>query len=197
MKLSGAEAVVEKVTALRVRKTRLQKLYRHPVIDNKLTKQRTRAEAKILTTLERHKINAPKLHSVNEQERYLEMEFIKGEKLRDVLTKKNALFFAKQLGEILALMHNANIIHNDLTTSNIMVRLHKVVLIDFGLSVVSLRTEDKAVDLHLLHQALESYHHTISDDFFKVVLKEYKTKATDTAVLSRLIDVEKRGKNKH
>jgi len=193
----GAEAIIEKKNALLIRKTRLQKLYRHPTIDAKLTKQRTRAEAKILTTLERKNVSAPKLHAVNEQERFLDMEFIRGEKFRDVLTKQNALFYAKQLGEIIALMHNANIIHNDLTTSNMIVRAHKIVLIDFGLSLISKRTEDKAVDLHLLSQALTSFHHDVASHFFATVLESYKKVATDTSVLSRLHDVQARGRNKH
>ena len=46
--------------------------------------------------------------------------------------------WAKQVGVSIGKMHDADVVHGDLTTSNIMVREidEKVVLIDFGLSMV-------------------------------------------------------------
>jgi len=69
---------------------------------------------------------------------------------------------------------------------------NKVFFIDFGLSFVSTKTEDKAVDLHLLKQALESKHYKIWKDCFNAVLEEYNNKL----ILDRLMVVEKRGRNK-
>ena len=50
----------------------------------------------------------------------------------------------------------------------------EIKFIDFGLSFFSAKEEDKAVDLHLLRQALESKHHEKWEDCFKAALKGYK-----------------------
>ena len=57
-------------------------------------------------------------------------------------------------------MHSLNVIHGDLTTSNLMLRENSdsVVVIDFGLSFVSTLAEDKAVDLYVLERAFASTH---------------------------------------
>ncbi|KAM0752412.1 hypothetical protein T439DRAFT_355264 [Meredithblackwellia eburnea MCA 4105] len=75
-----------------------------------------------------------------------------------------------RIGDEIAKMHIAEIIHGDLTTSNMMVRLkttshggaeedaYEVVLIDFGLSSTSPLPEDRAVDLYVLERAFTSTH---------------------------------------
>ena len=58
-------------------------------------------------------------------------------------------------------MYVVDIIHGDLTSSNIMVRPdnNEVVLIDFGLGAVSCTAlEEKAVDLYVLERALLASH---------------------------------------
>lgn len=70
------------------------------------------------------------------------------------------------IGIQIARLHQVNIIHGDLTTSNMMVRskavdgenTFEIVLIDFGLSYVSSLLEDKAVDLYVLERAFLSTH---------------------------------------
>lgn len=53
-------------------------------------------------------------------------------------------------------MHSKGVIHGDLTTSNMMIRVNAndeiadLYLIDFGLSQFSNKIEDKAVDLYVL-----------------------------------------------
>lgn len=59
----------------------------------------------------------------------------------------------------MAKMHDSGIIHGDLTTSNMMIRQNKsIVMIDFGLSFNSTLIEDKAVDLYVLERAFLSTH---------------------------------------
>ena len=67
--------------------------------------------------------------------------------------------------------------------------------IDFGLSFHSQRIEDKAVDLHLLKQALESKHYKNYDFLLKECLSNYKW-ADSQAVLKQLEKVESRGRYK-
>ena len=73
----------------------------------------------------------------------------------------------------------------------------EIYFIDFGLSYFSHKIEDKAVDLHLLKQALESKHYKVWEKCFKAALKAYKKESEDTKeVLKRLETVEKRGRYK-
>ncbi len=68
---------------------------------------------------------------------------------------------AQSVGAAIGKMHDAEIIHGDLTTSNLMVKgdgQHTVVLIDFGLGMMKPTIEDKAVDLYVLERAFVSTH---------------------------------------
>ncbi|MBW3023134.1 Kae1-associated serine/threonine protein kinase, partial [Candidatus Woesearchaeota archaeon] len=69
--------------------------------------------------------------------------------------------------------------------------------IDFGLGFFSEKAEDKAVDLHLIRQALESKHHKIWKQCFGHVLEGYKEYDKHKEVFDRLKIVESRGRNKH
>ncbi len=187
----GAEARLFKVDN-RVIKERPAKSYRLPVIDEKLRAQRTRREAKILGALKKAGIPAPELLNFSDETMKIDMSFIDGQKVRDVMSVK----LAKEIGNLVGLLHKNDIVHSDLTTSNMILK-DKIHLIDFGLSFVSKKVEDKAVDLHLLDRALESKHHEIYKECIKEVLEGYKeTNPEADLVLQRLEIVQKRGRNK-
>ncbi len=188
----GAEAKLFKVDD-KVVKERSAKGYRHPVIDEKLRKLRTRKEAKILESLHKLDIPAPKLLKVCDETMQIDMSFLEGPKVRDVMDVK----YAREIGMRVGILHRSDIIHADLTTSNMILKDNKIHLIDFGLSFVSKKVEDKAVDLHLLCRALESRHHEIYLDCMKEVIAGYKETNPDAdKVLERLEIVQKRGRNK-
>jgi Kae1-associated kinase Bud32 len=190
----GAEAVVTKHGDT-VLKERVAKAYRHPAIDASLRKSRTRREAKILEKLEALKFPAVRLHSADEKTMTLTLDFVHGKKLVDVLPK-NHVALGREVGKKVGILHAHDIIHGDLTTSNLMLD-KEVVFIDFGLSFVSKRAEDKAVDLHLLKQALESAHHDVFEETFAAVLAGYKEGNPHAKeVLAQFENVEKRGRNK-
>lgn len=190
---NGAEAILYK-KANSVVKDRVPKSYRIPVLDEKLRVSRTRRERKILEKLAPLGFVPAVTYS---DKTTLTMDFISGKKVRDMLTAKNAAEVGTQIGSCLGQMHTVDIIHGDLTTSNMIVD-DALYVIDFGLSYVSTRVEDKAVDLHVLKQALEAYHHKIWETVFAAVVSEYsKTYSDASAVLSRFEVVEKRGRNKH
>jgi len=188
----GAEAKVFKL-GNKVTKVRPAKSYRHPFIDEKLRKQRTRKEAKILETLKKLNIPAPELIQFSDESMQIDMSFLEGDKLRDVMNVK----YAKEIGQKVGKLHKHDIIHADLTTSNMILKENKIHLIDFGLSFISKKVEDKAVDLHLLDRAIESKHHEIYHDCMKEVIKGYKEANPEAdIVLTRLEAVKKRGRNK-
>src|SRR3989344_1458704 len=183
----GAEAIIY-LEGNKIIKDRIKNNYRIKEIDEKLRKLRTRREAKILDKLHGI-IPVPKLINVNDN--LIEIEEIKGDRVRDILEKSDYIKLSHEIGEKIAVMHNHNIIHGDLTTSN-MILNKEIYFIDFGLSFFSDKVEDKAVDLHLLKQALESKHYKIFEECFKAALEGYKK----SDVLKRLEKVELRGRYK-
>jgi len=72
----------------------------------------------------------------------------------------------------------------------------KVFFIDFGLGFHSDRIEDKAVDLHLISQALQAKHSLIYEKAFKAVLLGYRSSKNYKKTIRRLEIVEKRGRYK-
>jgi Kae1-associated kinase Bud32 len=195
----GAEAKLYK-DKTRVIKERFSKAYRLPQLDDALRKFRTRRESKILQKLEDLNFPAPHLQEFSDKRMSIVMDFIPGEKLRDVLRQKNQDFelLAKEIGQKVAKLHQANIIHNDLTTSNIIKHGEsgKLNIIDFGLSFFSDKIEDKAVDLFLLDRTLESTHNELYPELFEKVVEGYKDNPEAQKVLERLEEVKKRGRNK-
>jgi len=191
----GAEAVVYLDKGLLV-KERIVKGYRVPEIDNLLRKQRTKREGKLLE--KSRGIKVPRLHDVDLESMRLTMEFIDGPMVKDILgtiSIQERKKMCQVIGKQIAYLHAHDIIHGDLTTSN-MIYKEGVYFIDFGLGFISHKLEDKAVDLHLLRQALESRHHSYWEAAYRAVLSGYSTYSHSSDVLDRLDKVEKRGRYK-
>ena len=192
---SGAEARVYLDAGGDVIKERISKSYRIADIDKKLRAFRTRREAKILEKLEKAGVAAPKLKSVDDVGMKIVMNCVEGKKLRDVL-HSDAENLSREAGRKIGILHANDIIHSDLTTSNMIVG-KEICLIDFGLSFFSNKIEDKAVDLHLFRQALESKHFEIWKVCFECAIEGYKQTCPDAQkIIERLESVEKRGRNK-
>ena len=177
----------------RILKNRFPKSYRIKEIDEKLRGFRTRREAKILQKLQAINFPSPKVISNDERENLI-IEKIDGKLIKDVLEKSDYKKLCSEIGRKVAVLHNNLIIHGDLTTSN-MILNNKIYFIDFGLSFFSEKAEDRAVDLHLFKEGLESKHYKIWEDCFKCTLESYKKEAKKSAeTLKRLEVVEKRGR---
>ena len=184
----GAEAIIKKEEG-KIIKDRIPKNYRHKEIDEKLRTSRTKREAKILEKL---KGIAPQL--LRTENTLLEMEYVEGELLREILTKNPLL--AKKIGEKTGIIHDKNIVHGDLTTSNIILdKNQEIKFIDFGLSSISHKVEDKAVDLHLFLEAVESKHYAAKEKIWLAFMEGYNP-VNKKEILERLEVVEKRGRNK-
>ncbi|MBU2104311.1 MAG: Kae1-associated serine/threonine protein kinase [Nanoarchaeota archaeon] len=255
----GAEAKIILSNNLII-KDRIKKSYRIPELDEKIRKLRTRAETKLLTRASQI-INCPvplitpsssggregKLQSHK-----IEMPFVDGKKLSEHLDDfplKKQKEILKQIGKDVAKLHAENIIHGDLTTSNMILvenlpahshsqinknfvnkkseksisllltnkksssltkpllrmggreshQEPKIFLIDFGLGYFNGKYEDKAVDIHLLKQALEAKHFKHWKELYSEFEKGYKSanQTESKKILERLKAVEKRGRYKH
>lgn len=198
----GAEAILKKNKNILV-KERMAKGYRLKVIDSKLRKERTKKEANLMMDARRHGIKVPRIVGKHLEDMSIEMEFIDGPVLRDKLnklSKKNRDIVCKEIGEMVAKMHLANLIHGDLTTSNMILKngkIDKLYFIDFGLGFYSLKIEDKAVDLHLLKQALVSKHNKIWKECYLAIIRMYSKevgKETAEKIKQRIEKIEKRGR---
>ncbi len=202
----GAEAVILKKNK-DVIKRRVKKSYRFKELDDKIRKRRTRSEAKLLDKASKF-IPIPKIKKVDDESKEIIMEFIQGKKLSEhleIFSLEKQKEICRQIGKNISRIHNNEIIHGDLTTSNMILvdgkkskdkDKFKIYFIDFGLGFISYRTEDKAVDLHLLRQALEARHFKNWNALFAEVLKGYSNSKDYEAVLERLKKVEKRGRYK-
>jgi len=213
----AAEAIIIKDNNCII-KRRIAKGYRIKEIDEKLIARRTRAEAKIMEKLQ-NIVNVPKIIKADEKTKEIIMEFIEGKKLSENLDNSNLeqqKQIMQKLAEEIAKLHNENMIHGDLTTSNMILKentcnktnettktnennppqKNNIFLIDFGLSFHSKKIEDKAVDLHLLKQALESRHFQNWHVLFNSFLLAYNPK-DKTQILKQLEKVELRGRYKH
>lgn len=194
----GAEAIILKEKRDVIKK-RVKKSYRISELDDKILKLRTRSEAKLLEKAGEI-ISIPKVKKSDEKTKEIIMDFIEGEKLSDHLNDfslKKQLHVFKKIGKNVAKLHRANIIHGDLTTSNMILKNNEIYFIDFGLGFISRKHEDKAVDLHLLKQALEAKHFKHRKELFGKILNSYKKNEDSLMVLKRLKVVEKRGRYKH
>lgn len=139
----------------------------------------------------KHGVKVPEI--LNQKDYTIKMQKIEGQTLKQVLEKQTEKM--KEYGENVARMHDTDIIHGDLTTSNAIAdkKLH---IIDFGLSSHSERIEDKAVDIHLLKQVLNSSHPEISEKAWEKFVEGYQNSTNSEKVLQQLKEVEKRGRYK-
>lgn len=192
----GAEAILQK-SGNKITKHRISKGYRHPSLDEKIRKLRTRSESKIMEKASKI-IPVPAIISLDEKKKTIKLEYIKGKRLSKILEEISLIAVCRQIGKSLAKLHDAGIIHGDLTTSNLIYneKEKKVYFIDFGLSFHSNKVEDKAVDLHLIKEALESKHSKIHEKAFKYILEGYMTSKKYNEIIVRLKVVEKRGRYK-
>ena len=175
-------------------KERFSKKYRHPELDKVLTRQRLRSEGKNIKRAIERGVQAPEVYYTDFDRHLLVIEDLGTDTVKQVLWKdatkgadgvttysKRAEKVCAELGKVIAALHDAGVIHGDLTTSNFMVRSYPegedavpvVAPIDFGLSYGSQSAEDKAVDLYVLERAFLCTH-LDSECLVEVVLNAYK-----------------------
>ena len=182
-------------------KDRISKSYRHLDLDAQIRKRRTKSETKLLEKAFKI-ISVPKLIKTDEKEK-IEMQFINGKKLSENLNNfalEKQKEICREIGESVAKLHKENIIHGDLTTSNMILVEDKIYFIDFGLGYISNKTEDKAVDLHLLKHALEAKHFKNCEILIKEISKSYEKilgKIEAKKIFERMKVIEKRGRYRH
>jgi len=188
----GAEAVLSR-NGDELVKDRIKKGYRVTELDVRIRKERTRMEAKLLNEARRAGVNTPDVLSVGGN--VIRMTFIDGRRMKELLNAGADLpRLAEMIGEAVAKLHSAGIVHGDLTTSNMILHGGRLYLIDFGLGFFSPKVEDQATDLAVLYEALQSTHFKHLNTLWQNILKGYGAYARSTDVLGQLEDIQKRGR---
>lgn len=181
-----------------VEKRRVKKRYRIKNIDDRLISSRTKGEAKLISESRKQGVSVPIIFDVDLQQGIIIMEYIKGKRIKDIfngLDKKERESICRLIGENIAWLHNGNIIHGDITTSNMILFNDRIYFIDFGLGEINNEIEAKGVDLHVLMEAIESTHSKYAD-YFKFVLEGYKKELIEDAnlVINKIEEIVKRGR---
>lgn len=195
------------------------KKYRHPLLDQKLTRKRTLQEARAMLKCRKAGIKAPLPYFVNYDTHEIYMEDVVNTiTLRqhiDHLLKEDQdgsrdqlNNVAQQVARMLVRLHTINLVHGDLTTSNILIEQKQssnaadsselqMTLIDFGLSYTSDLYEDFGVDLYVLERAFLSTHPNTE---WMLLLDTYMQNVTDVKkreeTLSKLEEIRMRGRKR-
>jgi Kae1-associated kinase Bud32 len=179
-------------------KRRVKKAYRIEQIDSRLIASRTKEEAKLLAESRTCGVSVPLLYDVDLRHGVIIMEYVAGKRLKDILNKSDEAErkrLCQMIGESIARLHNHDIIHGDITTSNMILSHDRIYFIDFGLGCKTIETEAKGVDLHVLMEAFESTHSRYLKCFdyvFEGYTREYDGEASE--VLNTIEDIVRRGR---
>ena len=194
MKFRGAEAIVETIDwqgMTAISKIRNRRSYRHPSLEKKLVVERLRSEARIMERLISQGISVPTIYCVNPAENSIIMEFIDGLTLERALRTDAFKSHLEDLAYLLSKIHSLGVIHGDPTTSNFLVK-DRLYAIDFGLSSMSDDSEDRASDLRVFLESLESHHSEINGR--EIFLSAYSKWEGSKPVLAALKVLELRGR---
>lgn len=209
----GAESDIYKAKWLgepAIVKKRLAKSYRISELDRKIRKHRTKSEAKILSDVKRTGVRTPILYDVDLENKNIVMEELSGPMIKDIIgelatDKRKELALA--IGKNIRMFHEGDIIHGDLTGSNMILidnNLENIddnlAIFDFGLGRYSDLIEDKAVDLLVLKKSFQSIDYEIATETFDWILDGYDLAiggVTNSKITDKIADIQSRGRYTH
>ena len=160
----GAEAEIYRTTwknRAAIVKLRVPKPYRLPALDQALRRQRTKQEALLMAEARKQGTPTPIIYDVDMTAMAITMQCIDGQRIKDCiddLSENEQRRICVLIGESIAALHKQEIVHGDLTTSNLIMAQNRVYFIDFGLGEKSSDIEKRGVDLHLLMEAFTAAH---------------------------------------
>ena len=198
----GAEAELRRTEFLgrdAVEKFRVPKAYRLPALDEELRRSRIRMEGRLMAEARAAGVAVPILYDIDLVDNKIVMEFIDGPTAKEVLDRGGpvAKETAREMGRIAGRLHQAGIIHGDLTTSNMILRDGRIVMIDFSLGEKGNTPEERGVDLHLLREALTSAHKDAAA-YYREVLAGYRETVGAAAKdsIAKVKEIEGRGRDR-
>jgi Kae1-associated kinase Bud32 len=165
----GAEASLRRVEWLgfpALLKERDPKSYRPKALDERLRKERTRTEARLLSEVRKLGVRTPIVYDVDLSKGRLILEEIPGPTLKQLLdahrdADPDILRVVRSFGVVLGRIHAAGISHGDLTSSNVLIPDGPggaPALIDLSMGSKSAGVEELGIDIHLVEADLKALH---------------------------------------
>jgi Kae1-associated kinase Bud32 len=165
----GAEAAIRKVDWWgfpALLKERDAKSYRPKALDERLRRERTRTEARLLVDARRLGVRTPILYDLDLTRHRLILEELPGPTLRELLEdpalEPEVLVGAvRAFGLVLGRLHAGRIAHGDLTSSNVLYPdgpAGPPALLDLSMGTRSPGVEELGIDLHLVEEDLKALH---------------------------------------
>lgn len=145
-------------------KDREAKGYRPKALDERLRRERTRTEARLLLDARRAGVRTPIVYDVDVLHHRLILEELPGPTLKSLLEDASvepaALGEAvRSLGIVLGKLHAGGISHGDLTSSNVLYPggpRSSPALLDLSMGTRSPGVEELGIDLHLVEEDLRA-----------------------------------------
>jgi TP53 regulating kinase-like protein len=165
----GAEASIRAVEWLgwsAYLKDREAKTYRPKSLDERLRKERTRTEVRLLVEARRLGVRTPIIYDLDLVKHRIILEALPGQTLKEILDANPADLTKLEeplhsFGEALGRLHAGGISHGDLTSSNVMFPdgpSAAPAFIDLSMGSRSPGVEELAIDLHLVEEDLRAIH---------------------------------------
>ena len=192
----GAEAQILIVDNNTLKKIRIPQEYRHPTLDLKIRRRRTKREFKVIEKLYSQGILVPKVSELDLDECSFKMQYIKGKCIVEEMNITNVSSAMVQIAK----MHKLGVVHADLTPLNMILKDDTIYVIDFGLSEYSVDREERAVDLYVFFIFLRNDYPELfkfKESLLEIYRKEFNDDSQVDEIFTRLEEVEKRGRNKN
>jgi Kae1-associated kinase Bud32 len=165
----GAEAALRKVdwwgfpALLKERDT---KAYRPKALDDRLRRERTRNEARLLVDARRLGVRTPLLYDIDLPRHRLILEELPGPTLRQLLEDpalphESLVTAVRAFGRALGRLHAGGVAHGDLTSSNVLFPdgpEGAPAFLDLSMGTRSPGVEELGIDLHLVEEDLKALH---------------------------------------
>ena len=184
-----------------IMKVRIPKQYRPAALDMQIRSYRTVHEPQLMHEAKTAGVATPLIYMVKVSESTIIMQYIEGEQMKTLLnsaSKTSRRSLCTVIGQNVAGLHKADLIHGDLTTSNmIQAKDGTIYFVDFGLGEKNGELEAQGVDLHLLKRALQSTHFGFWEECFQAVMSGYSAvigEAQAEKVYEKIREIERRGR---
>ncbi len=165
----GAEATLRAVEWMglpALLKERDAKRYRPKALDERLRKERTRTEARLLVDARRLGVRTPIVYDLDVAQHRLVLERLDGPTLKQLLEDpalppEQLVRAVRAFGAALGRLHAGGIAHGDLTSSNVLFPdgpSGAPALLDLSMGTRSPGLEELGIDLHLVEEDLKALH---------------------------------------
>ncbi len=165
----GAEASLRKVDWWgfpALMKERDAKTYRPKALDERLRRERTRTEARLLVDARKAGVRTPILYDIDLAKHRLLLEELPGPTLKQLvddaaLPPEQLLGAVRGLGRALGRLHAGGISHGDLTSSNVLYpdgAEGPPAFLDLSMGSRNPGIEELGIDLHLVEEDLKAIH---------------------------------------